>query len=186
MVAAPAQAHRQPREHAPLPQRHQLHAVVSRRRPAARGRHLRPPDLAREHPLRHLPQAVQLAPATRAQPRRGRPMLGVNVGRSRSPSCNTRSTPSRSSCPRCSTAPRPTMPSTTTARARTSVTPSPCSTSFLHSAIPACAECTTFAERTLHAEQQQSSGNRGIVEGLLVVAPCHNHISNTRRPRSAP
>ena len=38
IVAAPAQAHRQPREHAPLPQRHQLHAVVPRRRPAARGR----------------------------------------------------------------------------------------------------------------------------------------------------
>ncbi len=32
-------------------------------------------------------------------------------------------------------------------------------------------ECTTFAERTLHAEQQQSSGNRGIVDGVLVVAP---------------
>ena len=53
---------RQPREHAPLPQRHQLHAVVSRRGPAARGRHLWPADLAREHPLRRLPQAPPLAP----------------------------------------------------------------------------------------------------------------------------
>ena len=115
IVAAPAQAHRQPREHAPLPQRHQLHAVVSRRRPAARGRHLRPAHLAREHPLRRLPPAAPLA------------------------SSHTRSTPSRSSCPRCSTAPRPTTPSTTTARARTSARPSPCSTSCPHWVIPACA-----------------------------------------------
>ena len=71
MVAAPAQAHRQPREHAPLPPRHQLHAVVSRRRPAARGWHLRSPDLAREHPLRRLPQAAPLAPHWKWQVEKG-------------------------------------------------------------------------------------------------------------------
>ena len=57
----------------------------------------------------------------------------------RTGSSHTRSTPSRSPCPRCSTAPRPTTSSTTTARTTTSARPSPCSTSCPRSAILACA-----------------------------------------------
>ena len=57
--------------------------AVSRRGPAAGGRHLRPPDLARELPLHGVPQAAPLVAHACAQPRRGRPVRAARQRRGR-------------------------------------------------------------------------------------------------------
>ena len=53
------------------PRRHRPQALVSRRRPADRGRPLRPPHPAREQPLHPLPQPA-VAAQLRLRQRRGR------------------------------------------------------------------------------------------------------------------
>ncbi len=111
----------------------------------------------------------------------------------------TRSTPSRSPCPRCSTAPRPT-PSSTPARATTTTTPFPCSTTCRHSAIPACAGSAenASAEGKRRGYVGDSSSPRGSTLSRLrsrsrqQATPPHPRIlsmsphARPRHPRARP
>ncbi len=112
----------------------------------------------------------------------------------------TRSTPSRSPCPRCSTAPRPTPSSTTPARATTTTTPFPCSTTCRHSAIPACAGSAenASAEGKRRGHVGDSSSPRGSTLSRLrsrsrqQATPPHPRIlsmsphARPRHPRARP
>ena len=112
----------------------------------------------------------------------------------------TRSTPSRSPCPRCSTAPRPTPSSTTPGRATTTTTPSSCSTTCRHSAIPACAGSAenASAEGKRRRHVGDSSSPRGPARSRLrsrsrqQATPPHPRIlsmsphARPRHPRARP